>query len=386
MGKVKRTVERTGKRTFWQVYPHLPQETRAYVPQFVALAYTLNYYKEHNIFPDPDSLLSPIDADSILVQQHLSLPALAKCLDVDHRTLKHLNPTLRRHCTPANVPYYLKFPKSQTDFFTLNQKELLDSASIPVPDHYLAPYLLKQDRKALLKRQLAARKPKKTKKAFSVDELQLAMLNAQIVVPAASSNLLDSSVEKLNQDSSTTKKRRTSKLKAGQMDTITKSELPELPVALNKKWSDSHKQPIPDHTTKTVQVLQGQGIYSIARLNNISVTQLCAWNKLSTKAKLTAGQLLVVTDPGECADTAVGEYAKIKTDPELPTNIVVVKQSQKAQLAQSVRRVAKTYRVQPGDTLWTICQKYEGLTINEIVKLNRLKNRRITPGQKLILG
>jgi membrane-bound lytic murein transglycosylase D len=47
---------------------------------------------------------------------------------------------------------------------------------------------------------------------------------------------------------------------------------------------------------------------------------------------------------------------------------------------------SKTYVVQPGDTLWTISQKFGGLTINKIKSLNNLSNTKIQPGQKLIVG
>src|SRR5690606_1316810 len=43
-GNVKRAIRRSGyKNTFWEIYNYLPRETRSYVPQFVAMIYTLNY-------------------------------------------------------------------------------------------------------------------------------------------------------------------------------------------------------------------------------------------------------------------------------------------------------------------------------------------------------
>ena len=46
----------------------------------------------------------------------------------------------------------------------------------------------------------------------------------------------------------------------------------------------------------------------------------------------------------------------------------------------------KIYLVQPGDTLWDISRKYEGLSIEKIKKLNNLKSNTIKPGQKLVIG
>ena len=47
---------------------------------------------------------------------------------------------------------------------------------------------------------------------------------------------------------------------------------------------------------------------------------------------------------------------------------------------------SKTYIVQPGDTLWDISRKFEGLTIEKLRSLNNLNNNKIQPGQKLIVG
>ncbi len=46
----------------------------------------------------------------------------------------------------------------------------------------------------------------------------------------------------------------------------------------------------------------------------------------------------------------------------------------------------QTYTVQPGDTLWDISRKFEGVSIKKIKLLNKLENNKIKPGQKLIVG
>ena len=46
----------------------------------------------------------------------------------------------------------------------------------------------------------------------------------------------------------------------------------------------------------------------------------------------------------------------------------------------------KIHVVQPGDSLWEICKKYEGLSVAKIKELNNLQSNRITPGQRLVIG
>jgi len=46
----------------------------------------------------------------------------------------------------------------------------------------------------------------------------------------------------------------------------------------------------------------------------------------------------------------------------------------------------KSYVVQPGDTLWDISRKFDGLSIEKLKTLNKLKSNSIKPGQTLVLS
>ncbi|MFQ3576684.1 MAG: lytic transglycosylase domain-containing protein, partial [Cytophagales bacterium] len=51
-GYVQRAIKKAGgKNDFWKIYDFLPQETRSYVPQFIAIAYFMQYHEDHNLFP-----------------------------------------------------------------------------------------------------------------------------------------------------------------------------------------------------------------------------------------------------------------------------------------------------------------------------------------------
>ena len=51
-GNVNKAIRRSGnKKDYWDIYYRLPRETRGYIPMYIAAAYAVNYYKEHNIKP-----------------------------------------------------------------------------------------------------------------------------------------------------------------------------------------------------------------------------------------------------------------------------------------------------------------------------------------------
>ena len=110
-GNVNKAIARSGgKRTFWEIRPYLPQETRGYVPAFIAATYVFNYASEHNLFPRYVDFT--FQQDTILVQREkISLRHLADVTGTDFYTLKDLNPELKLDIVPySDKPYVLRVP------------------------------------------------------------------------------------------------------------------------------------------------------------------------------------------------------------------------------------------------------------------------------------
>lgn len=72
-GNVQRAIRRAGgdKKSFWEILPYLPKETRYYVPKFIAMTYVLNFTEHANRpeFNNQTQFLVPTRVDSSL---HLS--------------------------------------------------------------------------------------------------------------------------------------------------------------------------------------------------------------------------------------------------------------------------------------------------------------------------
>jgi membrane-bound lytic murein transglycosylase D len=112
-GNVQRVMKRTGKRSFWDMYPNMPAETRNYVPTFTAIMYAMTYAEEHKL-PSPAlryQRYEPLDTLT-LRGQAIDLRRLSRALGyADSMALARYNPELRQPSLPTGYrPYVLRFP------------------------------------------------------------------------------------------------------------------------------------------------------------------------------------------------------------------------------------------------------------------------------------
>lgn len=121
---IKRFVVPEEKKNYWDIYYHLPRETRGYVPAFIAANYVFAYYKEHGIFPI-ESTLPPM-CDSIMVNDALHFEQIAAKLDFSVEELRDLNPQYRADVIPAGFgkSYALKMPYNHIGSFIDNQDSI----------------------------------------------------------------------------------------------------------------------------------------------------------------------------------------------------------------------------------------------------------------------
>ena len=97
---VNKAIRRAGgSRDYWQIYPYLPQETRGYVPAFIAANYVMNYYCEHNICPMTTTL--PPSTDTIIVDRDVHFDQIVAVCNVKAEEVKALNPQYRTGLIPG---------------------------------------------------------------------------------------------------------------------------------------------------------------------------------------------------------------------------------------------------------------------------------------------
>ena len=145
-GNVNKAIKRSGGQTdYWAIYPYLPKETRGYVPAFIAAAYVMNYYSEHNICPFEYKYTR--STDTIVVDKQLHLQQVAEVLNVSLDELRTLNPQYKKDIVPGEFKeYILKLPSmNAVDFelqrdsiFSYKATEFLAHRKVVTPSGYTA--------------------------------------------------------------------------------------------------------------------------------------------------------------------------------------------------------------------------------------------------------
>lgn len=139
-GNVNKAIRRSGgKRAFWDIYPYLPRETRGYVPAFVGALYTMTYYKEHGIVPQPVAL--PAVTDTFRIHKMLHFKQVSDLAGVPMQTLKDLNPQYRHEIIPGNErEYILRIPYQFSGSFIDHE----DSLYTYKADEFFNPVVIKK--------------------------------------------------------------------------------------------------------------------------------------------------------------------------------------------------------------------------------------------------
>lgn len=266
-GNVRKAIRRSGyKKTFWEIYPNLPRETRSYVPQFVAIIYTMNHLENHNFFDEGEERL--VRSDTLTVKQFLNFETLAALTGSCLEDLQKLNPSIQRNAIPENGQrYVIRIPLTAKENMKANRLAILDSAS-------------------------------------RVGKKELELL-----------------------------------AKAMQGSTYGRERV-------------------------VYRVRSGDVLGTIALRHKVRIADIKKWNNLRSDI-IRSGQRLNIW-----VKSSTTRSAPVAAKPVIATDL----------------HGRKTYTVQPGDTLWDISRKFNGLTIEKIKTLNKLSNSKIQPGQKLIVG
>jgi len=114
-------------------------------------------------------------------------------------------------------------------------------------------------------------------------------------------------------------------------------------------------------------VKKGEFLSKIATSYGVTTDELVAWNSLETN-NLLVGQKLRVNQPdsGNSAKT-IAQETPVKGQSKAEKDLKLV-----------------YYTVKPGDTLWSIAQHYDGITIDQLKEWNKISGKAgLKVGQKI---
>ena len=120
-GRVKSAVKRAGSSDYWKIARFLPEETRSYVPGFIAASYLMNFHDAHNIIPVyPEEYMGELA--TVTIYDGMSIPELAKRSGMTIEMVKILNPSFVRNYIPACAGgHCIVLPFASAELFNSNR-------------------------------------------------------------------------------------------------------------------------------------------------------------------------------------------------------------------------------------------------------------------------
>ncbi|WEA46569.1 LysM peptidoglycan-binding and 3D domain-containing protein [Priestia aryabhattai] len=132
--------------------------------------------------------------------------------------------------------------------------------------------------------------------------------------------------------------------------------------------SSSSSTPTTTSSNHTYTVKSGDTLYRIAKNNGTSVQQLKDWNNLSSHL-IYVNQVLKISGTGT-----------VSSSPSAP-----VQEKINETQASPAPSNSKSYKVQPGDTMWSVAQRH-GISISQLKQWNNLSSNTIYINQVLQVG
>jgi len=136
--------------------------------------------------------------------------------------------------------------------------------------------------------------------------------------------------------------------------------------AFAKAEFDKREKPLPqffENDTKVrYRVKSGDYLGKIARKYGVRVSQIKRWNGLRSN-NLKIGQRLTIYPRNPVVSNPKSTTPKIKVDPA----------------------GKKTYKVKQGDSLWSIAQKFDGVTVENLKNWNKISSNKLKIGMTLVV-
>jgi membrane-bound lytic murein transglycosylase D len=386
-GRIRRAIRQSGKSDYWSLHNHIHPDTRAYVPQWEALNYLMNYSADHGIFADNTKVLRPLETENLLLDGPIDLEALVGLSYMDMETFKFLNPHLLTTKLPNHARNIeLRMPVEHYAYFEENRDCILDSASIFTgsDEVFLAQSETSNTEYKEVKKYHTVRsgdylgKIAEAHKVSVSDLKRWNNLKSNTVMKGQRLAIYKKEAVKVPQDRVNVQPevvKQTdavlAKNESGQLSNVKIVTASQERIMEGGNTADQSKSQaviasaantkIVKNVTKQVKryhtVRNGDNLTLIAREYNTTVSDLKHWNDLGSST-IKKGQKLMYY-------TTVTEKVYETTPGNSPA-----------------KDELKLYTVQKGDTLWNISQRF-GYSVEQLKQINGLTDSEVRIGQKL---
>lgn len=355
---ITRSVERAGgsiqdSPPFWEIYPFLPQQTREFVPRFIAASLIISNPDMYGIHVQ--DLGQELAYDIVSIEGMLSLDDAARFAGTDVATIRSLNPALLKASLPEGSELYdLKIPLGTFDRFVASFNNA-EPQGVPGAGEYEVKSGDSLDRIARnhgitvdeLRRanNLAGNLIKPKQKLLlpglgSAGSIRIGSAVRQFVaygVPEPMPIKLGDEFQLVRQSGST-------------------EQEPLMAVALNLQAEED--EGVLSLVPTIYKVRRGDTLGAISQRFGVSVASIQKNNNLADN-KIFPDQELTIHAAASASQSVAAETEAVEA--------------------------TKTYQVQNGDSLYQIARKF-GVSVDSLKRKNGLRDNRIFPGQSLQLN
>jgi membrane-bound lytic murein transglycosylase D len=312
---------------YWQISEYLHSDTRNYVPMILA-ASILAKYREDFGFADVVPQDPFPDFEVVTVPDATDIAVIARAAGVKTAEVEALNPHLLRGVTPPGRKVEVRIPAGRAEAFAVAYAEIPPARRISKVEHVVAKgETLTHIARRYNTTVAAIQEANGIKNANSVTIGRKLVISLGGAAPAAAEVASAAAAPARAEKGSTAAE--------------------AAPAAAPQSKASAQPAAKPGATTtartRTYRVRAGDSLWGIAQRHEVSVDDLRKWNKLGKNSKIVPGQTLKIQGGEE----------------------VVI------------------YRVQPGDTLWSIARRH-GITADQLMQWNKMTDgTRIRPGDEL---
>ena len=163
----------------------------------------------------------------------------------------------------------------------------------------------------------------------------------------------------------------------------------EYPPAPGRQYAgEPVKNLIIEGKTKIKYTLKsGDVLGVVAERYDVSVEDLKYWNNISNERKIQAGKSIDIFVDNDQAGNFIKQADRVKTVKPKSAEVVVAQKSPLTAVIDAAKNGKKVeHIVKDGESPYTIAKKYNGVTPDDILKWNNIRDaRKIQPGQKLVV-